>query len=101
MLKKSDNATVRQLRKDLKVEYRILVQYTLEVLRKVMLGKKVNGGAGLKRGTEMTDELLTELDAEKWFELRPADDSVAEQLERAQQYLEAHKKEQEDSQRDL
>ncbi len=98
--KQIEQAQLDQFRKDLKDEYRILELDVLERLRKVLLGKKVNGGAGFKRGTEMTDELLNELDAEKWFELRPADDSVAEQLERSQQYLEAHKKEQEERYKD-
>src|SRR5690606_28367138 len=95
-----EQAQLDQFRKDLKDEYRILEQDVLERLRKVLVGKKVNGGAGLKRGTELTDAVLDELDAEKWFELRPADDSVAEQLERSQQYLEAHKKEQEERYKD-
>ena len=95
-----EQAQLDQFRKDLKDEYRILEQDVLERLRKVLVGKKVNGGAGLKRGTELTDAVLDELEAEKWFELRPADDSVAEQLERSQQYLEAHKKEQEERYKD-
>ena len=95
-----EQAQLDQFRKDLKDEYRILEQDVLERLRKVLVDKKVNGGAGLKRGTELTDAVLDELEAEKWFELRPADDSVAEQLERSQQYLEAHKKEQEERYKD-
>ena len=95
-----EQAQLDQFRKDLKDEYRILEQDVLERLRKVLVGKKVNGGAGLKRGTELTDAVLDEFEAEKWFELRPADDNVAEQLERSQQYLEAHKKEQEERYKD-
>ena len=94
--KQIEQAQLDQFRKDLKDEYRILEQDVLERLRKAMKGKKVNGGAGLKRGTEITDEVLDGLQSEQWFELRPADDDIAEQLERAQQYLEAHKKEQEE-----
>ncbi|BAP13242.1 MAG: DNA-directed RNA polymerase subunit beta [Alcanivorax borkumensis] len=95
-----EQAALEQFRKDLKDEYRILELDILERLRAVMVGKKVNGGAGFKRGTEMTGEILDGLDAEKWFELRPADDDVAEQLERAQQYLEQHKKEQDERYKD-
>src|SRR5690606_5325317 len=75
-----------KFRKDLKDEYRILEQDIKDRLRAVMVGKKVNGGAGLKRGTELTDAVLDGLEGDQWFELRPADDDVAEQLERAHQY---------------
>ncbi|WP_111658269.1 DNA-directed RNA polymerase subunit beta [Isoalcanivorax indicus] len=98
--KQIEQMQLDQFRKDLKDEYRILEQDMLERLRRELLGKKVNGGAGFKRGTELTEELLDGLKAEHWFELRPADDDVAEQLERAQQYLEAHKKEQEERYKD-
>ncbi|PKM22467.1 MAG: DNA-directed RNA polymerase subunit beta, partial [Gammaproteobacteria bacterium HGW-Gammaproteobacteria-14] len=95
-----DQAQLEQFRNDLKDEYRILEQDILERLRKQLTGKKVNGGAGFKRGTEMTADLLAELDADKIFELRPADDDIAEQIERAQQYLEAHKRDQEERYKD-
>jgi|TARA_R110002073_G_scaffold191545_1_gene350260 DNA-directed RNA polymerase subunit beta len=98
--KQIEQGQLDKFRNDLKDEYRILELDVLERLRKVILGKKVNGGAGFKRGTEMTDEVLNELSADQWFELRPADDAVAEQLERSQQYLEAHKKEQEERYKD-
>ena len=45
-----EQAALEQFRKDLKDEYRILEQDILERLRTVMVGKKVNGGAGFKRG---------------------------------------------------
>jgi len=98
--KQIEQMQLDQFRKDLKDEYRILEQDMLERLRRELVGKKVNGGAGQKRGTELTNELLDSLKPEQWFELRPADDDVAEQLERAQQYLEAHKKEQEERYKD-
>ena len=95
-----DAAQLEQFRNDLKDEYRILELDLVERLRKQLVGRKVNGGAGLKRGTELTEALLLELTVEQVFELRPADDDVAEQIERAQQYLEAHKREQEDRYKD-
>ena len=98
--KQIEQDSLDQFRKDLKDEFRIVQQDIMERLRTVLVGKKVNGGAGFKRGTELTADALNNLDAEKWFELRPADDDVAEQLERAQQYLELHKKEQDERYRD-
>ena len=98
--KQIEQDALDKFRKDLKDEYRILERDSLDRLRTVMVGKKVNGGAGLKRGTELTDAILDDLDAAQWFELRPADDDVAEQLERTHQYLEQHKKEQDERYKD-
>jgi|TARA_R110001599_G_scaffold353696_1_gene595437 DNA-directed RNA polymerase subunit beta len=74
-------------RKDLKEEYRIFEEATSARLHEVLLGQKVNGGAGLKKGSAITETDLAELDLAQWFEIRPADESIAEQLERAQTFL--------------
>ncbi|MBP8852638.1 MAG: DNA-directed RNA polymerase subunit beta [Moraxellaceae bacterium] len=74
-------------RKDLKEEYRIFEEAASFRLRSALVGQKVNGGAGLKKGAVVTAEDLAGLDLEKWFELRPVDEAVAEQLEKAQAYL--------------
>ncbi len=74
-------------RKDLKEEYRIFEEATSFRLRAALVGQKVNGGAGLKKGAVVTAEDLAGLDLAKWFELRPVDEAVAEQLEKAQAYL--------------
>jgi len=74
-------------RKDLKEEYRIFEEATSFRLRAALVGQKVNGGAGLKKGAVVTAEDLNGLELAKWFELRPADEAVADQLEKAQAYL--------------
>jgi DNA-directed RNA polymerase subunit beta len=74
-------------RKDLKEEYRIFEEATSFRLRAALIGQKVNGGAGLKKGAVVTAEDLAGLELAKWFEIRPADEAVAEQLEKAQAYL--------------
>jgi DNA-directed RNA polymerase subunit beta len=74
-------------RKDLKEEYRIFEEATSFRLRAALIGQKVNGGAGLKKGAAVTAEDLAGLELAKWFEIRPADEAVAEQLEKAQAYL--------------
>ena len=71
----------------MKEELRIFTEATTSRLRDALLGQKVNGGAGLKKGAELTDAVLAELSLEKWFELRPADEAVADQLEKAQAFL--------------
>jgi DNA-directed RNA polymerase subunit beta len=51
------------------------------------VGKVAEGGAGLKKGTEISDEILDGLERGQWFKLRMADDALNEQLEKAQAYI--------------
>jgi DNA-directed RNA polymerase subunit beta len=74
-------------RKDLKEEYRIFAEATSARLRVALVGQKVSGGAGLKKGAVVTAEDLDGLSLEQWFEIRPADEVIADQLEKAQAYL--------------
>ena len=74
-------------RKDLKEEYRIFAEATSARLRAALVGQKVNGGAGLKKGAVVSAEDLDGLSLEQWFEIRPADEAIAEQLEKAQAFL--------------
>ncbi|MCE1776878.1 DNA-directed RNA polymerase subunit beta, partial [Enterobacter hormaechei] len=50
-------------------------------------GQVVDGGAGLKKGTVITDDVLNGLEHGQWFKLRMAEDALNEQLEKAQQYI--------------
>src|SRR5690606_7585117 len=74
-------------RKDLKDEYRIYQEAAVARLRGSLTGKKVNGGAGLAKGTVLTEDVLNSLELGQWFELRMADAALAEQIENAQSFL--------------
>ncbi|MDI1300516.1 MAG: DNA-directed RNA polymerase subunit beta [bacterium] len=74
-------------RKDLKEEYRIFEEATTARLRAALTGQKVNGGAGFKKGAIVSAEDLNALTLAQWYEIRPADEAIAEQLEKAQAYL--------------
>ena len=76
-----------EIRKDLNEEFRIVEGATFERLRSALVGKVVEGGAGLKKGAEITDEFLDGLERGQWFKLRMADDALNEQLEKAQAYI--------------
>ena len=82
-----EKAQLDEYRKDLKEEYRIFEEATAARLREALTGQKVNGGAGFKKGAVLTEEDLFGMELAKWFELRPADELVAEQLEKAQAFL--------------
>ena len=82
-----ENAQLDEIRKDLKEEFRIVEQATFERLRSHLSGAKADGGAGVKKGTELTGEILDGIEHGNWFKLRMADDELNEQLEKAHAYL--------------
>jgi DNA-directed RNA polymerase subunit beta len=61
-----------------------------------MIGEKVNGGAGLKKGQVLDDEVLNSIGFEDWFEIRFENEAIEEQLDKAKNFLDAHKAEQEE-----
>ncbi|GAA6154511.1 DNA-directed RNA polymerase subunit beta [Pseudoteredinibacter isoporae] len=75
------------VRKDLNEEYRIVEAATMERLRAVLVGQKASGGKGVKKGQEITGELLDELEVSQWFKIRMSDDALNEQLDRAEEQL--------------
>src|SRR5690554_3305687 len=76
-----------EIRKDLNEEFRIVEGATFERLRSALVGAAAEGGAGLKKGTVITDEILDGLEHGQWFKLRMAEDALNEQLEKAQAYI--------------
>jgi len=78
---------INTVRKDINEEFRIIENVAFVRLRAMLLGAKVNGGAELKRGTELTDEILDNLDRSKWFELRLSKSSLSDQLDAVHKYL--------------
>jgi len=83
-----ETAELDRIRKDLNEELRIVEQATYERLERALIGLKAEGGAGLKKGEEITSEFLAELKKGEWFNIRVADESVQEQLDKAQEQLE-------------
>jgi DNA-directed RNA polymerase subunit beta len=81
-----------QIRKDLDEEYRIVEAATYERLQLALVGQKVVGGKGVKKGSALTEEVLAELDHDQWFNLRMDDDNLNEQLEKADQQLKERRK---------
>ncbi|WP_415889534.1 DNA-directed RNA polymerase subunit beta [Neptuniibacter sp. SY11_33] len=79
------------IRKDLNEELRIVEQATFERLGRVLVGLKADGGAGLKKGEEITAEFLAGLSKSDWFNIRVSDENAVEQLELAQKQLEDRK----------
>ncbi len=93
-VKKDDRAVsieeeeLSRIRKDLNDEFRIVEAATFERLERALVGQKADGGAGLKKGEEITSEFLAELKHGEWFKIRVADTAAQDMLEAAQKQLE-------------
>jgi DNA-directed RNA polymerase subunit beta len=85
-----------KVRKDLNEEYRIVEAATFERLSAALVGQKAVGGKGLKKGTEVTVEMLAETDKKDWFKIRMAEELLNEQLEKAEAQLAERRKELDD-----
>ena len=84
---------LKQVRKDLDDQLRIVEGAIFQRLENALLGKVANKGPqGLKKGTKITAEFLAGLDTEEWFKLRMQDNDINDLLEQlADQIKEQHK----------
>ena len=87
-----EEAQLDKFRKDLKDEFRIVMGATYERLSDALVGQKVVSAPRLKNGDAITSEYLSSLEANDWFNLRMAEDSLNEMLEKAEAQLEDRRK---------
>ena len=87
------NEEIERLRKDSNDERAILNRATYNRLRDMLLGQNASAAPkGVKKGTEITDEVLESVDKHEWFKFAVADDGRQTQLEAVKsQYNEAVK----------
>ncbi|GAB3317009.1 DNA-directed RNA polymerase subunit beta [Haliea atlantica] len=81
-----------EFRKDLKEEFRIYEEATFSMLANQLRGAKTVSGAGLAKGTELTDDVLAGLDREQWFKLKLSDSALNDNLANAKRQLEEQNK---------
>ncbi|MCH9847179.1 MAG: DNA-directed RNA polymerase subunit beta, partial [Betaproteobacteria bacterium] len=73
---------LKRFRLDLNDQLRIVEGDAFARIEKMLIGKTANGGPQkLAKGSTIEKAYLTELDKHHWFDIRPADDDVASQLE--------------------
>ncbi|MFV8784423.1 DNA-directed RNA polymerase subunit beta [Microbulbifer sp. SA54] len=87
-----EKAQLDEVRKDLNEEYRIVEGATFERLQAALDGQAVVGGKGVKKGDVLSAEILSTLPREDWFKLRMAEESLNEQLEKAEAQLKERRK---------
>ena len=81
---------LKRYRLDLNDQLRIVEGDAFSRLEKLLLNKVANGGPKkLAKGTKITKEYLADLDKYHWFDIRPADEDVAAQVEAIKEAIEA------------
>jgi DNA-directed RNA polymerase subunit beta len=83
-----ENHQLNEFRKDLKEEYRIYEEAVFARLAAQLSGKKTLSGAGLSKGTVLSEDLLAELDRELWFKIKTDDADVNALIASAEKQLE-------------
>ena len=77
-----EKAELVRIKKDLNDEFRILEEDIYVRLEKLLIGKAADGGPkGLKGGAKITKAYLSDVDRDKWFEIRLKADDANKQLE--------------------
>jgi DNA-directed RNA polymerase subunit beta len=84
---------LQRYRLDLNDQLRIVEGDAFMRLEKLLVGKVANGGPNkLAKGSKIEKEYLTNLDKYHWFDVRPADEDVASQVEAIKSSIEAKRK---------
>ena len=84
---------LQRYRLDLNDQLRIVEGDAFIRLEKMLIGKVANGGPKkLAKGTKIDKDYLADLEKYHWFDIRPADDDVASQVEAIKSSIEAKRK---------
>ena len=86
-----EQSQLAQIRKNLDDEYRIVETATYERLQRHS-GNKVASAPGKSKGDPLDEVYLQELAADDWFRIRMQDDSLNEQIEKAEAHLNERKR---------
>ena len=85
--KSIEEAELREIRKDLDDEYRIVEAATYERLKTALTGKAIARAPGLSKGAKIDSKYLAKLRPESWFEIRMSEESLNDQLDSAETQL--------------
>jgi DNA-directed RNA polymerase subunit beta len=81
---------LKRYRLDLNDQLRIVEGDAFSRLEKLLLNKAANGGPNkLAKGTKISKDYLADLEKYHWFDIRPADEDVAAQVEAIKEAIEA------------
>ncbi|MDJ0805758.1 MAG: DNA-directed RNA polymerase subunit beta [Gammaproteobacteria bacterium] len=81
-----------RVRKDLDDQLRIMEEDTFQRVEKMLIGKLADGGpSNLAAGSKITKTYLSELERDKWFEIRLRKEETASQLEAIAEQVKAQR----------
>jgi DNA-directed RNA polymerase subunit beta len=81
-----------RVRKDLDDQLRIMEDDTFQRVEKMLVGKQVDGGPNqIKAGAKVTKSYLTEMERDKWLEIRLRNEESAAQLEAIAEQIRAQR----------
>ncbi|MEW8029513.1 MAG: DNA-directed RNA polymerase subunit beta [Candidatus Thiodiazotropha sp.] len=81
-----------RVRKDLDDQLRIMEDDTFQRVEKMLMGKVVDGGPNqIKAGAKVTKSYLTEMERDKWLEIRLRNEESAAQLEAIAEQIKAQR----------
>jgi DNA-directed RNA polymerase subunit beta len=86
-----EEAALTQFRLDLDDEFRIMENATFERLTAALSGKEILKASGSKKGDKLTFEQATNFNSSDWFSVRMVDEKLNEQIERAEELLDARR----------
>jgi DNA-directed RNA polymerase subunit beta len=88
-----EDSELARVRKDLRDQQRIMEEDAFSRVEKMLLGKLVSGGPNkIKSGDKITKAYLTELERDKWFEIRLKNDEANTSLETIAEQIKAIRK---------
>jgi len=82
-----EKAQLDAYRKDLKEEFRIFEEAARERVTRLLNGQKVNGGGGTKRGAQLDEATMMNMDLSQLLDVQPVDEGVAQRLAQIQDFL--------------
>ena len=86
-----EEAALTQFRLDLDDEFRIMENATFERLTAALSDKEILKAPGLKKGDKLTSEQAANFNSSDWFSIRMVDEKLNEQIERAEELLDARR----------
>jgi DNA-directed RNA polymerase subunit beta len=84
---------LKDYRKDLHDQLRIVEDDAFTRIEKVLIGKTAKGGKKLTKGAKVTKAYLAEIERHDWFDIRLSDEDAAAQLEQLRESLDLTRKE--------
>jgi DNA-directed RNA polymerase subunit beta len=88
-----EEADLNEVRLNIKDRMRIIENDIFQRVENLLVGKVADGGSGLEAGKKITVAALAKVKREQWFDIRPASDDVAAELETFKVQLDEQRKE--------